>query len=49
MRPRQTEQRLTPFGLNAIVASVYKGPAGTIRRECIVIDYSKTSLLPGDP
>jgi hypothetical protein len=36
--------RILPFGLNAIVASVYKGPSLLDKKECIVLDYSKTSL-----
>lgn len=37
--------RVTPFGLHAIKASVYKGPSWHDQKECIVIDYSKTSLV----
>ena len=37
--------RILPFGLNAIVAEVYKGPSWFDNKECIVLDYSKTSLL----
>jgi hypothetical protein len=37
--------KLTPFGLNAIIASVYKGPSWFDEKECIVIDYSQTSLI----
>jgi len=37
--------RILAFGLNAIVAEVYKGPSLVDGRECIVIDYSKTSLI----
>jgi hypothetical protein len=37
--------RILAFGLNAIVAEVYKGPSLIDGRECIVIDYSKTSLI----
>ena len=37
--------RILPFGLNAIVAEVYKGPSLFDKRECIVLDYSKTSLV----
>jgi len=33
------------IGLNAIVAEVYKGPSWFDGKECIVLDYSKTSLL----
>jgi len=37
--------RITPFGLNAIVAEVYKDVSWLDGKECIVLDYSKTSLL----
>jgi len=37
--------RILPFGLNAIVAEVYKAPSWFDNKECIVLDYSKTSLL----
>lgn len=37
--------RILPLGLNAIVAEVYKGPSLLDGKECIVLDYSKTSLV----
>jgi hypothetical protein len=37
--------RLLPFGLNAIVAEVYTGASWLDGNPCIVLDYSKTSLL----
>jgi len=37
--------RILPFGLNAIIAKVYKGPSWMDQKECIVLDYSETSLL----
>ena len=37
--------RLLPLGLNAIVAQVYKEPSWFDQKECIVLDYSKTSLV----
>jgi hypothetical protein len=37
--------RILPFGLNAIVAHVYKAPSWFDQKECIVLDYSKTSLV----
>ena len=37
--------RILAFGLNAIVAQVYKGKSWFDNKECIVLDYSKTSLL----
>ncbi len=36
--------RILAFGLNAIVAEVYKTPSWFDGKECIVLDYSKTSL-----
>ncbi len=37
--------RILPLGLNAIVAEVYKDKSLLDGKECIVLDYSKTSLL----
>ncbi|MBV8834829.1 MAG: hypothetical protein JO108_37015 [Acidobacteriaceae bacterium] len=37
--------RILPFGLNAIVAEVYKDTSWLDGKECIVLDYSKTSLV----
>jgi hypothetical protein len=37
--------RILPLGLNAIVAEVYKDKSWLDGKECIVLDYSKTSLL----
>jgi hypothetical protein len=37
--------KITPFGLNAIIAKVYKGPSWLDNKECIVLDYSETSLV----
>ncbi len=37
--------RLLSFGLNAIVAEVYKDKSWLDGQECIVLDYSKTSLV----
>jgi hypothetical protein len=37
--------RILAFGLNAIVAEVYKAPSWFDTKECIVLDYSKTSLV----
>jgi hypothetical protein len=37
--------RITPLGLNAIVAEVYKDKSWLDDKECIVLDYSKTSLV----
>jgi len=41
------KNRLTSFGLNAIIAKVYKGPSWLDGKECIVLDYSDTSLVAG--
>lgn len=37
--------RISAFGINAIVATVYKDKSWLDGKECIVLDYSKTSLL----
>lgn len=37
--------RILGFGLNAIVAEVYKSASLFDNKECIVLDYSKTSLV----
>jgi hypothetical protein len=37
--------RILPFGLNAIIARVYKGESWFDGKECIILDYSETSLL----
>lgn len=37
--------KILPFGLNAIIAKVYKGESWLDGKECIVLDYSETSLL----
>jgi len=36
---------ILPFGLKAIVAKVYKDASWLDQKECIVLDYSDTSLL----
>jgi hypothetical protein len=36
---------ILPFGLKAIVAKVYKGESWLDGKECIVLDYSETSLV----
>lgn len=43
----ELKNRLTSLGLNAIIAKVYKGPSWLDGKECIVLDYSKTSLVAG--
>jgi hypothetical protein len=37
--------KILPFGLKAIVARVYKAPSWLDGKECIVLDYSETSLV----
>src|SRR5438128_9032247 len=37
--------KILPFGLNAIIAKVYKGSSWLDNKECIVLDYSETSLV----
>jgi hypothetical protein len=37
--------KILPLGLNAIVAKVYKGESWLDGKECIVLDYSDTSLV----
>src|SRR5262244_959349 len=37
--------KISPFGLNAIIAKVYKGSSWMDKKDCIVLDYSETSLL----
>jgi hypothetical protein len=37
--------RVTPFGVKAIAAEVYKGPSRFDGEDCIVLDYARTSLL----
>jgi hypothetical protein len=36
---------ILPFGLRAIIAKVYKAASWLDGKECIVLDYSETSLL----
>ena len=36
---------ILPFGIKAIVAKVYKGPSWLDDKECIVLDYSDTSII----
>ncbi|MEO6164663.1 MAG: hypothetical protein ABIP88_11030 [Candidatus Binatia bacterium] len=39
------KNKILPFGLNAILAKVYKGPSWLDGKECIVLDYSDTSVV----
>jgi hypothetical protein len=41
------KNKVLPFGIAAIVARVYKGESWLDHKECIVIDYSYTSLVAG--
>jgi hypothetical protein len=37
--------KILPFGMRAIRAKVYKGLSWVDNKECIILDYSQTSLL----
>jgi len=37
--------RILPIGLNAIIATVYKDQSWFDNKECVVLDYSETSLV----
>ena len=37
--------KILSLGINAIIAKVYKGPSWLDNKECIVLDYSDTSLV----
>ena len=39
------KNRILAFGLQAILAKVYKGPSWLDGKECIVLDYSETSFV----
>ncbi|MBL8473172.1 MAG: hypothetical protein KF778_10200 [Rhodocyclaceae bacterium] len=39
------KNRITAFGVEAIIAKVYKGESWLDKKECIVLDYSETSFL----
>lgn len=41
----ELRNKVLPFGLKAIIAKVYKAPSWYDGKECIVLDYSHTSLL----
>jgi hypothetical protein len=41
----QLKNRVTPFGVNAVSAKVYKGPSFHDNKECTIIDYADTSLV----
>jgi hypothetical protein len=37
--------RITPFGVGAVIADVYIAPSWLDGKPCIVLDYSKTSIV----
>jgi hypothetical protein len=39
------KNKVSPFGIQAIVAKVYKGDSWLDQKECIVLDYSRTSVV----
>jgi len=39
------KNRILPFGLNAIIAKVYKDASWLDGKECVVLDYSETSIV----
>jgi hypothetical protein len=39
------KNRISAFGVHAIVAKVYKGDSWLDQKECIVLDYSETSFV----
>lgn len=39
------QNHILPLGVKAIIARVYKGPSLLDNKECIVLDYSETSLV----
>jgi len=39
------KNRILAFGVEAIIAKVYKGQSWLDGKECIVLDYSQTSIL----
>ena len=41
----QLRNKILPFGLKAIIANVYKDISWFDGKECIVLDYSNTSLV----
>ena len=44
----ELRNKISPFGLKAIVAKVYKSASWFDNKECIVLDYSQTSLVARD-
>ncbi len=41
----ELRNRVTPFDLRAVAAKVYRGESWFDHQECIVLDYSETSLI----
>jgi len=41
----ELRNKILPFGLKAVIAKVYKDTSWYDGKECIALDYSKTSLL----
>jgi hypothetical protein len=41
----ELRNQITPFGLNAVRAKVYRAASWFDGKECIVLDYSKTSVV----
>jgi len=41
------KNKILPFGVAAIVARIYKGESWFDGKECIVLDYSETSIIAG--
>ncbi|KDP84797.1 hypothetical protein ACU4GI_35355 [Cupriavidus basilensis] len=39
------KNKISPFGLEAILAKVYKGESWLDQKECIVLDYAETSVV----
>jgi hypothetical protein len=41
----ELRNRISPFGVHAIIAKVYQDKSWFDQKDCIALDYSKTSLL----
>jgi hypothetical protein len=41
----ELRNKILPVGVDAIIAKVYKGPSWFDGNDCIVLDYSQTSLV----
>jgi hypothetical protein len=39
------ENKVSPFGIRAVVANVYKAARALSGKECIVLEHSRTSLV----